>query len=272
MTEPATLHPEADFLETWTQSCSSVLAQILGSECACTTLAESPAGFPQTTESDLWILCTCSGGVRGEMSFRIPAAATVRLAQTFMSEAAAQADVTSEHREAALELLRQIAGLVTTALKPRWGEVQLRLDPAAAPPSWKPAWTAWIRAGADQAGTPVIEVQLSAALVAGLRQEHAGSTQAAPPPLPVEPDAGDHKLDLLLDVELGVTLRLGSQQLLLREVLDLNPGSVVSLDRNLQDPVEMLLDGRLLARGELVVMDGNYGLRVTEIAPVASDR
>jgi len=74
-------------------------------------------------------------------------------------------------------------------------------------------------------------------------------------------------LDLLLDVELGVTLRFGQRRLLLREILDLNPGSVLDLDRQVADPVDMLLDGRVIARGEVVVFDGNYGLRVTEVAP-----
>jgi len=72
-----------------------------------------------------------------------------------------------------------------------------------------------------------------------------------------------------MDVELGVTLRFGRRRLLLREVLDLNSGSVIDLDRQVEEPVDMLLDGRVVARGEVVVMDGNYGLRVTEVAPAA---
>lgn len=70
-----------------------------------------------------------------------------------------------------------------------------------------------------------------------------------------------------MNVDLAVTLRFGSRRLLLREVLDLNPGAVVELDRQVEEPVDVLLDGRLVARGEVVVMDGNYGVRVTEIAP-----
>jgi flagellar motor switch protein FliN/FliY len=75
---------------------------------------------------------------------------------------------------------------------------------------------------------------------------------------------------VLVDVELAVTLRFGSRRMLLREVLDLSPGIVVELDRQVQEPVDMLLDGRVVARGEVVLLDGNYGLRVTEIAPPTS--
>jgi flagellar motor switch protein FliN/FliY len=68
-----------------------------------------------------------------------------------------------------------------------------------------------------------------------------------------------------MDVELNVTLRFGQRQLTLREVLELTSGSVVELDRQVEEPVELLLESRVIARGEAVVIDGNYGLRVTEV-------
>lgn len=78
-------------------------------------------------------------------------------------------------------------------------------------------------------------------------------------------------LKLVMDVELNVSLRFGQRQLPLREVLELASGSVVELDRQVDDPVELLLDGKVIARGEAVIVDGNYGLRVTEIPePIAS--
>jgi flagellar motor switch protein FliN/FliY len=68
-----------------------------------------------------------------------------------------------------------------------------------------------------------------------------------------------------MDVELDVTLRFGSRSMLLRGILELDAGSVVELDRQVREPADLLLDGRLIARGEVVVVDGNYGLRVLEI-------
>jgi flagellar motor switch protein FliN/FliY len=69
-----------------------------------------------------------------------------------------------------------------------------------------------------------------------------------------------------------MSLRFGVRQLPLRDVLELSSGSVVELDRQVDDPVELLLDGRVIARGEAVIVDGNYGLRVTEITePIASN-
>lgn len=72
-------------------------------------------------------------------------------------------------------------------------------------------------------------------------------------------------LKLVMDVELNVSLRFGQRELPLREVLELASGSVVELDRHVDEPVELLLDGKVIARGEAVIVDGNYGLRVTEI-------
>jgi len=62
-----------------------------------------------------------------------------------------------------------------------------------------------------------------------------------------------------------VTLRFGQRQLSLREVLDLTSGSVVELDRQVDEPIELVLDGRVVARGEAVIIDGNYGMRVTQV-------
>lgn len=78
-------------------------------------------------------------------------------------------------------------------------------------------------------------------------------------------------LELVMDVELNVTLRFGQRQLTLREVLELTSGSVIELDRQVEEPVELLLEGKVIARGEAVVIDGNYGLRVTEVPrPISS--
>ena len=84
--------------------------------------------------------------------------------------------------------------------------------------------------------------------------------------------AEGRNLDLVLNVELNVTLRFGQRLLTLREVLDLTTGSVVELDRQVEEPIELLLDGKVIARGEAVVVDGNYGLRVTEVPQPISAR
>ena len=73
-------------------------------------------------------------------------------------------------------------------------------------------------------------------------------------------------LDLLLDVELEATLRFGSREMLLGEVLELGPGDVVQLDRYITDTVDLLVGDKIVARGDVVLVNGNFGLRVTEVA------
>ena len=73
-------------------------------------------------------------------------------------------------------------------------------------------------------------------------------------------------LELLLDVELEVSLRFGSREMPLGEILDLGPGDVVELDRHVADPVDLIVGDKIVARGEVVLVNGNFGLRVTEVA------
>ena len=72
--------------------------------------------------------------------------------------------------------------------------------------------------------------------------------------------------DLLLEVALPVSVSFGRTMLQIREVLKLNTGSIVELDRLVSDPVEVIVNDCVIARGEVVVVDGNYGVRVSQLA------
>ncbi len=72
-------------------------------------------------------------------------------------------------------------------------------------------------------------------------------------------------MDLLLDMRLRLSVQLGRTQLSIREVLALSPGSVVELDKTANEPVDILVNGRLVAHGEVVVVDENFGVRVLDI-------
>jgi flagellar motor switch protein FliN/FliY len=73
-------------------------------------------------------------------------------------------------------------------------------------------------------------------------------------------------LELLQDIELDATLQFGAREMPLREVLALGPGDVVELDRHVSEPVDLVVGDRIVARGEVVVVSGNFGLRVTQVA------
>ncbi len=90
--------------------------------------------------------------------------------------------------------------------------------------------------------------------------------QPAPALAAAAPAALSPGLELLLDVELEASLRFGSREMPLGEILDLGPGDVVELDRAVADPVDLIVGDKIVARGEVVLVNGNFGLRVTEVA------
>lgn len=86
-------------------------------------------------------------------------------------------------------------------------------------------------------------------------------------PLPNMPSITEQgSMDLLFDVQLNLSVELGRTSIPVRDVLQLGPGSIVELDKLAGEPVDILVNGKLIARGEVVVVDENFGVRVTEIA------
>ena len=75
-------------------------------------------------------------------------------------------------------------------------------------------------------------------------------------------------LATLLDVQLPVSIRFGETEMLLEDVIKLGIGSVIELNSAVDDPVELVVNGRCFARGEVVTVDGFYGVRITEITSV----
>jgi flagellar motor switch protein FliN/FliY len=88
---------------------------------------------------------------------------------------------------------------------------------------------------------------------------------AAPPVTPAESTANSG-IELLLDVELDAALRFGCREMQLGEILEMGPGDVVQLDRHVSDPVDLIIGDKIVAHGEVVLVNGNFGLRVTEVA------
>lgn len=77
-------------------------------------------------------------------------------------------------------------------------------------------------------------------------------------------------IELLYNVDMGVTVELGRTRMTMRELLALKPGKVIELDRLARSPVDILVNNTLLARGEVVVLDDELGVRVTDIVAGAA--
>lgn len=72
-------------------------------------------------------------------------------------------------------------------------------------------------------------------------------------------------IDLLRDVPLEVQAQLGKSRKLVKDILKLNVGSIIELDKEAGEPVDILVNNKLIARGDVVEIDGNYGVRIIEI-------
>lgn len=76
---------------------------------------------------------------------------------------------------------------------------------------------------------------------------------------------GNRTLDLLLDVELPISVSFGRAHLPLKEVMKLTTGSIVELNRTISEPVDIIVNNCVIARGEVVVVEGNFGVRISEV-------
>jgi len=77
--------------------------------------------------------------------------------------------------------------------------------------------------------------------------------------------AEDSGLGTLLDIDLEANIRFGAREMSLSELLDVGPGAVIPLDRQVSDPVDLIIGNKVVARGEVVLVQGKFGLRVTEV-------
>lgn len=76
---------------------------------------------------------------------------------------------------------------------------------------------------------------------------------------------GTNTLDLVRDIQVMLTVELGRTEMLIQDILELTPGKVIELDRLAGEPLDILVNGKLLAKGEVVVVDENFGVRITSI-------
>lgn len=105
--------------------------------------------------------------------------------------------------------------------------------------------------------------------------ESVEQNQAAQSTVPPQAVAGGVRtggawnIDLLLDVELPISVSFGQSEMPLKDVLKLGTGSVIELDKSVNDPVAIIVNQKPIAKGEVVMVDGNYGVRILEVESTA---
>lgn len=286
----------------WINCLEKVVGQVAGFPVSVEPSAgEQAAAKPPVPEKPpVCMVITAAKALQGDMAILAPEAGALALAQVLTSEQLnAAVPFDKDRRDAYEELIRQVLGQVASSLKQAaGGEVEVKPS-GSEMPSWTGADRLRIRIKsekfdpieltllvspelvksmqprpevkeppAQKAAPPAVAPAPPAAAVApaaAAAPTPPGATSAPPPEVPGVSGARASNLELLLDVKLDATIRFGRKHLLLREVLELHPGSAVALDRHVEEPVELLVGGRVVAEGEVVIVDGNYGLRITEI-------
>lgn len=93
--------------------------------------------------------------------------------------------------------------------------------------------------------------------------------ETGPSGAPEQKQGAKWNIDLLLDVELPIVVSFGEAEMPLKDVLRLGVGSVIELDKSVNDPVTIIVNDKPIASGEVVMVDGNYGVRVLEVESTA---
>ena len=175
------------------------------------------------------------------------------------------------------ELLREVAESAVGELLASTGK-KCRIDTFEATPGEAKISRAFQLKSGDKAWTILVrdEVRTPQAAKAEPAKAEPGKSEpikpdpskahAPHPPASSAPSGISPGIELLLDIELDAALRFGCREMPLGEILDLGPGDVVQLDRHIADPVDLIVGDKIVARGEVVLINGNFGLRITEVA------
>lgn len=234
-----------NFIDCWMEVASTLFAQTLAGQ---PELAESSS---RPLESGSFgFATTLDGDIRGRFCVTVDAAV---LESPFLGEG-------RDQKEAWCELLREVSDAAAGEFLARTGkncrvtefeaaEAEGEISRVFQLRSADHTWKIVVRDEVREAGFPV-----------GPAAPEPKSARSSPRPAP------SPGIELMLDVELEATLRFGCREMPLGEILELGPGDVVQLDRHVSDPVDLIVGDKIVARGEVVLVNGNFGLRVSEVA------
>jgi flagellar motor switch protein FliN/FliY len=254
------------FADAFCEATKKVFSQALGANWE--VEIDTTEAAPSAETSVVCFQLSASGALQGNALIQLQSVDALAVAQKFVGETQDPSIAPNQdHKDALEELLRQVAGLAAVKLGSLFGETKLEVKHMEPTSSAGVNFT--LLASQASSSKLMLELGLSPELMASLSSISAAA--AVPPPvadLQVSNLAVSHEpnFDLLLGVNLNLTLRFGQRTLPLREVLELASGSVIELDHEVHEPADLLLGDKVIARGHVVIVDGNYGVRITEVA------
>ncbi|WP_263359569.1 FliM/FliN family flagellar motor C-terminal domain-containing protein [Acidicapsa ligni] len=247
------------FLECWIDAATGLFAQTLAGE---PLLTEALPGL--SSAGSFGFVATITGEEQGRFGVMLDGAL---LEEVLLGEGIDQ-------KAGWGELLKEVANAAAGELLTRTGRKcqvidftemsgETKLSTAFRLQSGERTWTILIRNDVLLAEALIGE-SADASMDAGTSA--SGQSYRVPKSVADAPSVLSAGLELLLDIELEATLRFGAREMPLGEILDLGPGDVVQLDRHVNDPVDLIVGDKIVAKGEVVLVNGNFGLRVTEVS------
>ncbi|HEY2461208.1 MAG TPA: FliM/FliN family flagellar motor switch protein [Candidatus Acidoferrum sp.] len=265
MTELTKETPISQFCRAWAESFAHVLAHLGVVSPAVIASEPSPAKALSSEELETTVSVEFAGGgaLNGQQIWVADKSTAAQLAQLLLSEATnPAAEFSGTYREAFIELLRQVASHAATMwAKTIGGEAGITFQ-ASSDAVFVPSQSCAVQVSGEKIADLTLRFFVNAALGDSLASLSSEPSMEASKNLP--DSALPDNVEILMDVELEATIRFGKREMLLRDIFGLVPGAVVELNQMVNDPAELLVAGRLVARGEVVVVDGNFGLRVSE--------
>ena len=263
-----------ELAEEWIRLFSSAVESMTGEKPVMSW--QRAAGAPEETGEDqcLWWQQPLSLGADASLTVGTPEQTWVSIGTRSLKMAGIEEVDRNDARGTYLEILQQALSGFAQSLSPLVGkEVTCEKGRQV---SDLPALVEMlmVKVAFSDETLPAVQVGLSLALLK--------ATSAPPVPQAVEADdgavavagvpqavvpvmVGSKTLDLLLDVELPVSVSFGRAKLPLKDVIKLTTGSIVELNRTVTEPVEIIVNNCVIARGEVVVIEGNYGIKISQI-------
>lgn len=246
-------------LDQLAQKLSSVLDSMTGSAVEIGQQKAAPAGGELWWRQDF-------GAIEGAVSVGCPAAVWNEIGKRGLQAAGIEAAEPADVRSTYLEILTQALSALTQSITSLVGfEVTLSngREPAQGGAGVEDALT--IRFPGAEPG--LVFVNFSDDLLRMIDgQPSVGGTATQPAGNSFSPAIENSKtLDVLMEVEMPVSVSFGRSQIPLKDVIKLTTGSIVELNRSVSEPVEVIVNNCVVARGEVVVIEGNYGVRIEQI-------
>jgi len=258
-----------NYLECWTSVASSLFSQALAGEPTLTESLPKPMG-----PGAFGFAATVEGAEEGRFSILLDGSLTeATLLGEGLDQKAGWAELLKEVSEAAAGELLAKTGRQARVTSFVSIDAETKLTRAfllkAGDRTWSIQVNNAVRIPKPQVATQAKTVReeskadnSSKSSLEGLQAKSEAQISSTPPSVPRLSAA----MELLLDVELEASLRFGAREMPLGEILGLGPGDVVQLDRHISDPVELIVGDKIVARGEVVLVDGNFALKIIQVA------